>query len=1116
MALRALVDALATPPDSAGGAEITAADWAEWLSSDDAAALQGILPDGRHDAPLVSEAALMGLRREFLGGRLESPGLHYRLWMEAMAESEDPQVRTALHALATPVAIGARVIEVGELTVGEMPVHESPHPIVAPPAESYERLREAVRLPTESLEDYLPHVEMLQRTEGSDPWRPLSRESEDTVLVADPWGLSLAGLVRAVRLAASSPELFPLLERMRDGAKAVVINAIEEMEWKLEAVEEDHLVASPDVDLRVVVGIAVFADHPERPIAETFRAEAELFESYERMAALARSLGADHSLLAMIGDGRTVEVSHAHPALHASELSDPWLVGIPEMQVIGEALRLDPLALPTALTEASRPPWPPHFDLLDEVGTLRYQEEGRRKARQDPVDGTEYMLARARLAANRQTTFAPDLTREIEVSRWEGIEDPAIFRSRESDQFALCVLAPARCFWITCPATLEQRYELLPTIAAAFAFWLARLYEAGFLLAPAAAVERLFVRLDLELDRRPGPQLAIVEEEESIRIVLGPGFVAALCRGDNDADRMFVGAMLAWWRQWEHPKIPMELDEIVPPGRGTALVWPDPEALSNPPRLERLPPVEERARRQIERALASRFVPDEEVLIGSGARLQPFLEELARRLEGLIQANGKALEPAALRDLVALHERGVFQAESEAISLPGRDAIRGAATYPGPAEDLLYRDLALRILVERFAALPPQGAGPLSRRAANGLRAAVELQLELLGALETIRWEGAGGEVFVSPRLGVVLDLESRLLGASDEMRSQMTAAAPDLMVEQHDEWWGEQPNGVAGAPVDAPFELEGKWQELDLIMGEEWGVGFEQMLRVLKALAAAAEGPPDCVATSSRDLLEEQLARQTGIQAKAVAAAVDRLTLGPCPEYDAEDEEHHPGVANRERSYMRRPLVQLADGGLCWSSLHCRRSARYFANLIESGRLRGSRRLRNPVIWISQELDLEFEGAVMEAVLRCGWQARGGVTRLAGKQLRRNRKETIGDIDVLAWSTERREVWLLDAKRLIPGVAPGPMLREGTSFAEYARRHEERLSWVVNHLPELAREIGAGDVSEWQVRAALVLDRPLAGAYLGNLSMPIWTIWSLPGELDAAPVGSDEAPSEL
>jgi hypothetical protein len=1099
-ALQALIDALGSEPEASGGLEIGVDQWAAWLAGEDGKALQEIQPDGFHDAPTAVEATVLGTRQGLLAGRLEFPALHYRLWMEALAGEADSHLQAGRELLTVAVSLCDRVAEIAQIGSYKWPEHEGPSPVAVPPEEEFERLRAALRIEFDDPE-VARICQPLQRGRETPAWQPLSREAESMLLIADPWQFSLAALVRGLDLAARSPRWTTVLADVRRAALRVVAVAVEEMEWTLEGVEEDHLIARADVDCLVVIGVGAISPDPAQLDAESVSCDADLGEWHERIASRARSLGASHSLLAVIGDGRAVIGDDA--SLHASVESDPWIVGLGELQAMGEALRLDPLALPKALRSIPRPPWPENLDLLDWVGMVRQEEEVTApESRDRPLDGTEYMLMRARMMAARHPALAPDLAGWIEVTRWQGVEDPAIFCGRERDDFALLVRGAGRYVWVTCSVTRERRYDLLPVVATTLAFWLARLLEAGFLTPPPTVTDPIYIHFRLELDRRPGPQLAVSSEEMDTRIVLGPGFVEALCQGDNDSDRMLVGAVLSWAKALVDGDVGSVLDEIAPAGRGTLAIWPHPEVSSNPPRLDPPPLVESRFRQEVERGLASSWIGEDEVLVASEEQLAPVLEDLARDLETAIQGNLDSLEPAALPALVALHERVVNQTSMEAILLPARSVMRFAATYPDYKEGFSQRDLILRVLIERCAALPPHGSKPFGRRIGAWLRAATELQLELRSALDAVRWEKAGGRVVVSPELGVLVDLGGELPGASQAMRDQVIAAAPDLMAEAHADWWGERPELGSPPSLDEPIGLGADWAAVDLAMAEEWGVGFEQTMRLLYALAAMGDEQPDCVGCSTVGEMELELASRTAIPVAAVARAIERLTLSPCAQYDSFREEHQPGRANRERSYLRRPLVALPDVGLCWSSLHCKRAAQYLGGLIESGRLCASGPLHRAVIKLSQGLDRDFEDAVLAAVHGCGWQGDVRVRQLDGTPLLRRRGEEIGDIDVLAWSPGRREVWLLDAKRLNPGVEPGPMLREGPTFEKHVESHEERLQWVRDHLPELAHEIGVETVEGWKIRAALVLDRPLTGAHLAQISMPIWTLWALPQEL--------------
>jgi len=1099
-ALQELVAALAMAPDRVAGRDIKASDWTGWLAGAEANALQGINPDGIHDAPLAVEGALLGQRRALLGGWLAHPVIQYQLWMESLHGIADPDLEAALLLLLAASSICDLVVRKADLGATQWPHHEGPGaPVKAPPEEEYMRLRDALHVTADA--DAIRLLEPLRRSGGA--WQPLLATSDSSLLIANPWQLSLAALVHAVARGARSARFPEVLERLRRAMLKVSIGAAKEMGWTICDVEEHRLVARADRDCLVVIGVDAVDIDPEQFVAEAVSDSGEVETRWQELADHARSIGASHSLLALVADGRAIAIDPNHPCLRPDLEPDSWLVGIGELQVIGEAHRQDPLALPAALGSIPRPPWPENCTLLDALGVTAQIEE-RGLAEEPPSDGAEHMLQRARIKAMRHPAVLHDLSAWAEVSRWEGAGSASLFRSSESEEFALLARASGRFVWVSCASVFERRFDLLPCVATALTFWIERLCKAGLLLG-SSQQGNVVIHFRLELDRRPGPQLAFSSVKAGMRMILGPGFVDSFCRGDNESDRTLAAAVIAWAEQVGDPPPEALLDELLPPGRGTFAIWPDPEVEANPPLLESPPPVEPRARQEVELGLAASRVDSAEVVVASDELLEPVLEDLSRTLEAGIQAKLDSLHPDSLRELVAMHERACFQGESEAILLPALGAWRAAEGVPLAEEEDAQRELVFRILIERAAASPPAGALPLGLRVLNWLRAATELQLQLRSSLEAVQYEEAGGQVVVAQMLGVRVNLGGELPEASTAMFEEVLAAGPDRMAAKYQEWWTGEP-GVDPDPVlDVPIELEGSWKELDSAMGEEWGVGFEQLVRLLRALADIAGEGPDCVGLATAPDLQRDLSRRVAVPVEVAAAAIDRLTLRPCAEFDTFHEAHQPGRANRERSYLRLPLVLLPGGELAWSSLHCVRAGRYLDDLIRSGRLGGDGRLRKPVIWISQQLDEEFEDEVLSEVVRFGWRGKARVTSLDGKQLERAPGQTIGDLDVLAWDEGRREVWLLDAKRLFPGVQPGPMLREGGVFEEHVVRHEERLRWVRDHLAELAREIDIEDVGDWKIGAALVLDRPMVGARLRELAIPIWTHWGLREQLGVA-----------
>lgn len=868
------------------------------------------------------------------------------------------------------------------------------------------------------------------------------------------------------------------------------------MDWHVEELSEVALLAQADVNCRIL--ITVYVVMPEALAEPDLYLEEpiDVRECYEHSVEQARAHKVNHSLFGLLGDGRAITIPRDHPSLHPDEANNPWTLSLGDLQLLGDALRRDPLAFPSALERTPRPPWPENVNLVDFVGAIRREEEPLPNRKHISPDGTEHLRIRAQVMAARHPAPAPDANGWCEVSRWHGSPDPAVFCLRGARNFQLLVRAPGLSLWVACADPAAGRYDLTGVICAMLAHWLARLSEHGWLRPTRAEILMCF---RVEHSEHLGPALALDANGDQLRLITGPGFVYAMCRGDNSADRMLIEAVLAYCG----PARSDLLDGIAPAGRGTFTLWPTPDVRTNPPRYQPPPLVTERDRRAVEEGLARSLLPEDQIAVISDENARPAIADLIDVLEQSITEFVEGLAGSCVLELVRLHEHAAAQLTAEEIGLPARDALAGGDELLGAREAVGERNVALRALIERMSAMSPSGTLEIGMRETGWLRAAMELEVRLGSAYDALGTGTTRARIALGSSVGLGIDLKGRMPNAGQRMMEQLEELAPDLMAREHHEWWSSTPREAQVLPLDVPIDLEYPiWSRMDEEFRHDYGVGFEAMVRLLRSLSDIAANQQDGVAIYSEEEIQDILYTITQIDRSSVVSAIRHLTLGPCQSYNVTSGPHCPWRPNRDRSYLRRPLVRLADGRLAWSCIHTLTCARHLHNLIEHGRLRGSYSLQKAVMRISQQADREFENALLARVQDLGWKTRARLKKLGGLRLQRCPGQDIGDIDILAWSPDTRQVWLLDAKRLAPAFEPRASARESLALASSNAHHYERLQWVKEHSEQLAVELGESDAGKWEVGAALVLDHPLMGAHIRRLPLPMWTFWELSSKL--------------
>lgn len=228
---------------------------------------------------------------------------------------------------------------------------------------------------------------------------------------------------------------------------------------------------------------------------------------------------------------------------------------------------------------------------------------------------------------------------------------------------------------------------------------------------------------------------------------------------------------------------------------------------------------------------------------------------------------------------------------------------------------------------------------------------------------------------------------------------------------------------------------------------------------------------------------------REGPVDAEAAYAA---LTLRPRERWD----EPHPQGAlardwqpwrmNRKLSLLRRPMVQIdeaEDPLVVVSPGLLDRAVRRTFNAVDGGLPAEAFDSRAMERWIGKAVDEHghaFNHDVAAEMKRLGFEARADVqlTELGGSK-------ALGDFDVLAWSGETGEVWLIECKRLQLDRTVGEI---GERLADYTTRgkrnnkrtpiqkHLDRIDYAKDHPEAVARVTGL-PVSALKLRSALVTD---------------------------------------
>jgi hypothetical protein len=454
--------------------------------------------------------------------------------------------------------------------------------------------------------------------------------------------------------------------------------------------------------------------------------------------------------------------------------------------------------------------------------------------------------------------------------------------------------------------------------------------------------------------------------------------------------------------------------------------------------------------------------------------------------------------------LVSQDEALLYDLHAQARKLPsdlacfGYDSVQADELRAEESKDI-QAALASRFLVEYTAATPPGGTTRINLMIYDELLAVAAELISRATLSDAIQYGFSQVELSLLPsgRLGV--SLGDRYAAGTQAVAAAMAEARHALAI-------GPAPAADAGQPsADAATRTR-----VDNAMQAEFGFTMTQLVDGLSELAALSSGRGRGPTTEPVGQVLSVLQDLPGWDKGTAEAFLEKLTLRPRKKFLSVGAEAYPWKFNRDLSYIRRPLIETTgpDGEslLMWSSRRTWFAARYWMELIYSGRLRATTEAMKTLMGtIRQDQNTAFERAVGTVLAQSGMPVTAtGLKRISGQRLLSPEGADLGDIDAIALDPGSRTIIVAEAKDFELARTPSELANEaddlltGEKSAVY--KLSRRTSWVQGHTALVLRHFGIGtDPAGWHVAPVIVTSRRLLSPHVLQGPIPVVTREELP-----------------
>ena len=454
-------------------------------------------------------------------------------------------------------------------------------------------------------------------------------------------------------------------------------------------------------------------------------------------------------------------------------------------------------------------------------------------------------------------------------------------------------------------------------------------------------------------------------------------------------------------------------------------------------------------------------------------------------IEFLIERN-EALIAYWIRESERLtHHTTLFENENDEIFEIQRQLVRSDTSL-----------LTSRFLIEFVAAFPPSGTKVLNQERYERLMALGSEVINMGMLADSLNSEisNVHFEILASKRLSFSFENDTYFDALNAFRRSRAESILADSSLPQ----------------------AEKQTQQLDFpvandLAGNLFGFTFTELEIGVHALVDLLGDSQTMTIPSS--ILKDELSNTLKWQDSKIESFLKELTM-PLNQLSREGfwkdtTNVAPWRFNRDRSYLKRPLVQHKEG-ISFGRKALLHTPLYWIEQYRSGRLQKPSDLipEKKKAWKSLAKEMgrlkdmkgkNFEKQVADVLREVGYFfVKERVDRIGNYSLHNFNGKDLGDIDVLAIDPDKHELLLVEAKNLEVARTPAELRNEVKQLVvgekSALRRLEERASWVRTHLEAILRffNVSLSNKAKWKVKSIIVVDQRLLSESLFRKNVSI------------------------